>query len=305
MCDSNVTKATPTEKPRYPGGDTTYSWVNLQDSSQCAIVFKHLKGNTTEQDYIDLDLYNYQESSLEKQYAAYQETLKIIFINSTFNVSNVEDHIICLDLKLNYTTLDNLLILMVQLAVNISESETYNEAYGYAVQVPPLYRDVLRHDEKFWKTTLKDACGWLSDYAQDTRNNKYTFQNALEKVKGDMDAALLQFNNLNNYFLKLNNEMLNKIEPTIRLGKEYLERNITKVKLAEEFLTPYFTKAVQNLADISADITHVNRNYNEETVKVREKLVQAYRLLFKFKLPVINNYNVYKLGLVESSSGNQ
>ena len=101
-----------------------------------------------------------------------------------------------------------------------------------------------------------------------------------------------QFNNLNNYFLLLYSDVLNKIEPTIRLGKEYMEKNITKVKLAEEFLTPYFTKAVQDVADIIADITDVTKDYNQEIVKGQEKLTQAYEQLFDLKLPVINDYSV-------------
>ena len=306
MCDSNVTIATTTEENRNSGDERTHShsWVNLQNASQCARVFKHLKGNITDPSYIELDLDYVAKNAIEKQYVAYRETLDTIFGNSTFNLSGVEDHTKCLDLEMNYTTLDNLLILMTRLAANVSESEMYDEAYGYAVQIPPLYRERLRHDEtRFGEmaTTLGETCGWLNGYAEDTADNKDKTLENFEKTTDDIDAALRQFNSLNNLFLKLCNDVLNKIEPTIHRGKEYLERNITKVKLAEEFLTPYFTKAVQDLAEISADITDVTKDYNEEMVKGREKLTLAYKHLFELKLPIINNYNVYKLDLVKAA----
>ena len=63
---------------------------------------------------------------------------------------------------------------------------------GYAVQIPPLYRERLRHDEtKFSEmvTTLRETCGWLNDYAQDTTNNKDKVMEDFEKTKDDMDAA--------------------------------------------------------------------------------------------------------------------
>ena len=306
MCDSNVTIATTTEENRNSGGERTHShsWANLQNASQCARVFKHLKGNITDPRYIEIDLDYVEKNAIEKKYATYRETLDNIFGNSTFNLSSVEDHTKCLNFEMNYTTLDNLLILMTRLAANVSESETYDEAYGYAVQIPPLYRERLRHDETRFRemaTALRETCGWLNGYAQDTAGNKDKTLKDFEKITDDIDAALRQFNNLNNLFLKLYNDVLNKIEPTIHRGKEYLERNITKVKLAEEFLTPYFTKAVQDLAEISADITDVNKDYNKEMVKGQEKLTLAYKHLFELKLPIINNYNVYKLNLVKAA----
>ena len=269
MSSENVTVATTattvsttTEENGNSGGHGghSYSWVNLQDQSQCAKVFKHLKGNITAP-HVQSDLDFVEADSVEKQYTAYRETIKTIFGNSTFDVSNVEDHAKCLDLELNYTALDNILILMTQLAVNVSEAETYDEAYCYAVQIPPLYRERLRYDEtKFFDlhVTVHKLCGWLYDYALDVRNNNKVLED-FGKIMDDMDAASRQLNNLNNYLLQFYNEIVNKIEPTIRLGKEYIEKKITKVKLAENFLTPFFTKVVQDVAEIITDMTVVNK----------------------------------------------
>ena len=99
MCDSNVTIATTTEENRNSGGDETHShsWVNLQNASQCGKVFKHLKGNITDPYWIKVDLEYVEENAIEKRYAAYRETVETVFGNSTFNVSNVEDHTKCLE----------------------------------------------------------------------------------------------------------------------------------------------------------------------------------------------------------------
>ena len=263
-----------------------------------------MKGNITDPNWIDEDLEYVEENAIEKKYAAYLETLNTLFSNSTFNLSSVEDHAKCLDLESNYTALDNLLILMTRLAANVSEAETYDEAYSYAVQIPPLYRERLRHDETEFpqkREELTETCGWVRNYGQETAEAKDEVIKDFGKTRDEMEAAIRQFNNLNSSFVKLYDAVLNKIEPTIQLGRRYIERNITKVTLAEEFLTPYFTKSVQDLADTYADIVDATKDYVEEMLKARERFISAYDQIFKLKLPIINNYSVYQLELVKDA----
>ena len=300
-----------TEETRQPNVDVDdpvvhkQSWARLNDPSKCNTVFKHMKGNITDGHWIEYDMKYVRDNAIEKKYANYYESIETVYGNTTFNVSGVDQHNECLAQEANYTFIDNLLILMFKLAVNVTNSDTYDEAYSYAVQIPPLYRQRLNYDKTKFREQqydLQETCGWMRRYADETSKATDKFRRDFEKVKDERDAAVRQINNLKSYFSTLYHYVMEKVKPTIDMGMGYINKNLTKVELAEEFVTPYFTKAVQDIADINADIMGVTKDYIEEMEKGRDKLVGTYSALFELKLPVVNYYIIHKLHMINAAA---
>ena len=95
--------------------------------------------------------------------------------------------------------------------------------------------------------------------------------------------------------------MLHKIQPTVKLGSDYVSGNITKVELAEAFAAAHFTKAIQDLADCNADLVDTAKDFTNAILKGRDRLVSMYDELFDLKLPILNRFTVNQLELVKQA----
>ena len=82
----------------------------------------------------------------------------------------------------------------------------------------------------------------------------------------------------------------------------YLDKNIDKLKLSQEFASALFLKYRENVADLTYDLQQLVKSFKGEMALGMEKLKDIYNMYFKFKLPVINNYNVYQLNLVRNAT---
>ena len=256
-------------------------------------------------DDIDDDLRRVRTKLIQDQFAKYQQVVADVFQNTTLNLSSIAPHVECSETVEELTVMDDLFILITQLGANITHAESFDEAYGYALQIPPLY--MLRrkqYDETQFGDIYSNAatkCGWLRNYGRETSEAGKEALEDLEKVTDVKESAVRQFGTLTNLFNKLHHEVLHKIEPVIKLGSEYIDGKITKGELAEAFATAHFTKAIQDLADCNADLADIAKDYTNAMIKGRDLFVSMYNELFDLKLPILNTFTVNQLELVKKA----
>ena len=282
-----------------------YPWATINDVSQCSPTFAELVDLMNSiYDDIDNDLRIVRRKLIQDQFAKYRQAVADAFQNTTANLSSIAPHVGCLDLEEELTVMDDLFILITELGANITHAQSFDQAYGYAIQIPPLYKLRKQYDETQFNDIESNAatkCGWLRNYGRETNEAGTKALHGLEKVTDEKESALRQFGSLTKLFNKLHHEVLHKIQPTVQLGYDYVSGKITKVELAEAFVAAHFTKAIQDLADCNADLVDIAKDFTNAILKGRDRLVFVYDELFDLKLPVLNAFTVNLLGLVKQA----
>ena len=305
---TNTTTANPDDQPPTPpnfGGDTDKdwsrnSWNNINDVSECRSAFDDL-----------VEKYKWFEDVLEwmkrsgEDIKTYHNNLNTIFQNTTIDISAIESHKKCREFSDESNDILELFIIIIELATNLTKSETLEEAYSYAVQIPPFYKRRIKYDVDYLEeldTNVREECDWLRELGEETREDGGKVGRELGSAKDQKEAALRQFNSLTDLFNKLYKEIVDKINPTTSTAKEYINGFLEKTALCQEFETPLFKKAIEDLSDINRDLVEVLKDYIEEMTVGLAKMRRAYTGLFKLKLPVMNSYNIQQLQLVQRAA---
>ena len=306
--ESNTTTANPDDQPPTPpnfGGDTDKdwsknSWNNVNDVSECRPAFDDL-----------VEKYRWFENALEwmkssgENIKTYENNLDTIFENTTIDISSIESHRKCKELTDESGNILKLFTIIMELATNLTKSETLEEAYSYAVQIPPFYKRRIKYDADYLEeldTNVREECDWLRELGEETREDGGRVGREFGNAKDQKDAALRQFTTLTELFNKLYKEIVDKIDPTTSTSKEYINGFVEKTALCLEFETPLFKKAIEDLSDINRDLVEVLKDYIEEMTVGLGKMRRAYTGLFKLKLPVMNSYNIHQLQLVQRAA---
>ena len=137
---------------------------------------------------------------------------------------------------------------------------------------------------------------------QKMKEETQRIEQEFEKLEELTSNTERPFSSLALFFKSLNNELSNKISIFTRKGKEYLDQKIAKSKLSQEFASINFLKYRENVGDITDDLPQFIKDYNEELTLGMEKLKEIYKKVLGFRVPVINNYNVYQLNLVKNAT---
>ena len=236
----------------------------------------------------------------------YHQIVEELYLNTSISPSEIEEHRKCSDALDEAVGVFDVYQTIVELALNMTKSDTFTEAYSYAIQIPPLLKmtKLLFTDEKV-KTidrSVSRECDWL-DRIHWTTSNEYS---RLREDFGKLDELTSSTDRLFKTMVplshNLNNELSHKITIFTRKGQEYLDQRITKSKLSQEFASRLFLKYRENIADLTHELEEAIKEYDEEMSIGMEKLKDHYRKLFELSLPVINNYNVYKLNLVKNAA---
>ena len=283
-----------------------YPWTTIGDVSECSPTFVELVDlmNSPHND-IDNDLRIVREKLIQDQLVKYRQVVTDVFQNTTFNLSSFAPHVDCWEIGEELIVMDDLFILITQLGANITHAKSFDEAIGYAIQIPPLYK--LRrkqYDETQFNDIESNAatkCGWLRNYGRETDEAGKEALEGLEKVADEKESAARQFGTLTKLFNKLHHEVLHKIEPIVKLGSDYISGKFTKGELADAFVTAHFTKAIQDLADCNADLVDITKDYTNTMVKGRDLFLFMYDELFDLKLPILNTFTVNQLELVKKA----
>ena len=277
-----------------------YPWAKISDVSQCSPTFVELVDLMNSiYDDIDNDLRIVRRNLIQDQFEKYRQAIADLFQNTTFNVSSIRPHVECSNLEEELTAMDDLFILITQLGANITHAESFEEAYRYAVQIPPLYKLRKQYDETQFNDIEYNAatkCSWLRNYGREAGSKALE---GMEKVADETDSAARHLESLLNLFNKLLHEALYKIWETVDHGLHYVSGNITKVELAKAFTAPYFTKAIQDLNGWNLDLEYIRKDYINAMVKGRERLVYVYDKLLDLKPPILNTFIVDQLELVK------
>ena len=308
LTESNLCKESDTGISNNPDSTQVSSidvWANVKHKNECESTFAEMKDLASGlYDDIESDLRYVRTRLIQDKYVLYRQIINGIFANSTFNLSSVELHRECLDIEGNMTYLDDLFIDITELGANLSLATTYHEAYQYAVQIPPLYRKRIQYNETQFYNTYNDArkaCSWLESYGEETRQEGNKHMRDFGIIRDFKDTAVRKLNKMTKLFNRIYVEVTHKIEPIVKLGAEYLNKTITKLMLAEKLDTAFFTKAVQDLEDIYEDLVDINKDYSEDMIKGKNKVVALYNKLLNLKLPILNESSIYDLELVKSA----
>ena len=305
---TNMTTVNPVDQPPTPpnfGGDTDKdpsknSWNNVDDISECRPAFDDLM----ERYGFFKDILEWMKRSREDM-DRYQNNLNLIFENSTINISSLESHRKCREHLDEYADIVELFVTILELADNLTKSETLEEAYSYAVQIPPFYKRRIKYETDYFEefdTNLREACDWLRKSGQEMRVDGGRVGREFGNAKDQKDTALRHFATLTELFNKLYKEIVDKIDPTTSTAKEYMNGSVEKTELCQEFETPVFTKAIEDLSDTNRDLVEILKDYVEEMTIGLGKMKKAYNNLFGLELPVLNSYNIYQLELVQRAA---
>ena len=284
------------------------SWIKITDRSQCEIEFAKFqdKANSPLDDIVS-DYGFVTRNPMDKRYDVYIESAEFIFANGSRNLTALEEHRKCMAYREEFRLVDEIFVNITGYGANMSTSKTYHEAYQYAKHIPMYYRQriALSLQEEDYKSVfdkMKEACNWMSNYGKDTKEEGDKIVRDFERVQDQMAVSVRHYASLTTLFNNLFKEVMQKIEPAVNMAGFYLQNNITKINLAKEFEAPSFTKAVGDLADYNKQLVDVAKDFTDEMVKGKDKLETAYQQLFHLKLPVFNDYNVYRLQLVEDAA---
>ena len=150
---------------------------------------------------------------IQDRYVNYRKTVDTIFGNDpTLNLSSVSAHAECLDMEEDLVKMDDLFILIAELGGNISRSLSYQEAYSYAIQIPPLYQmrkqkyDPAEFDDILDR--VRTTCHWLSDFGHEASSAAKEVLDDFKIITDERDWALRKFDDIGKLFSRLNNEVI-------------------------------------------------------------------------------------------------
>ena len=147
-------------------------------------------------DNIDAFVVHARTRVMRDKFANYSYFLDYIFPNETFNATSVPLHSECLDLKKQAIEMDDIIFNITDLGWNITLSRTYNEAYKYAVQIPPLYRRRKLYNESYIYDVHDEViakCNWLKNWGEESKQAGEKALDDFDKIMDERDTALRHF----------------------------------------------------------------------------------------------------------------
>ena len=287
--------------PRY---FDTRTWTNVHALDQCNSTFMDLKQISYELEYILA--YNIKEPASD--FNRYRRGVEELYLNTSVNISEILEHVECLDAQDEAMDVVGIYETMAELAVNVTRSDTFAEAYSYAIQIPPLFKvtEVSYAYENLGviESNVQIKCNWLSKISNKIMVMAYVdhiFQEAENLVELPSNIRLL-FKSMAPFFNNLNNEIRHNIKIFTGKAQDYLDQKITKSKLSQKFASTHFLMYKENVEDLTDDLQQVIKDYKKEITTGMDKLKDYYKTYLKLDLPVINYNNVYQLNLVKNAA---
>ena len=256
-------------------------------------------------DDIDAFVVHARTRVMRDKFANYSDFLDYIFPHETFNATSVPLHGECLDLKQQAIEMDEIIFNITDLGWNITLSRTYNEAYKYAIQIPPLYRRRKLYNESYIYEVHDEViakCNWLKNWGEESKETGEKALDDFEKIMDERDTALRHFESIGRLFNRLYDKVFNKILPAVTLGDYYLEGNVTKLTLSGAFDTLHLRKAVDELSDLSGDLSEFTNAYANAMINGRDKFKDMYEKMLSLKLPILNLLTANNLKLVKHTA---
>ena len=278
-----------------------FTWRSVNELEQCGAEFTKLK-QSRYLDYPSISV-KYTISRLN----GYHDRIKELYSNTSIDVDTVEEHRECSDALNKTMEIADVYQKIAELALNVTKSDTFTEAYSYVIQIGPLYKmtkvSFTRETLSVIDSNVENNCNWMRNIIY----NKFNYESIalgeeFEKLEELTRSTHRLFKAIIPLFNSLNNELGHKIATFTGKGQDYLNQKINKSQLSQEFASTLFLKYRENAADFTHDLEQVIKEYEEELILGMEKLKEIYTKRLGFSLPVINNYNVYQLNLVRNAT---
>ena len=221
----------------------------MNELEQCGPEFTKLK-----QSY-DLDFVFTEVKGIISKLNGYHPRIKELYSNTSIDVNSVEEHRECSDALNKTMEILHVYQKIAELALNLTKSDTLNDAYSYVIQIGPLYKitKVSFTEEILWainKNVLQN-CNWLSSLRWELQDRLIEEFDKLEEVTRNIHRL---FKAMTPLFNSLNNELSHKISTFTGKGQDYLNQKINKSQLSQEFASTLFLKYRENVADFSHDL---------------------------------------------------
>ncbi len=296
-----------TEPPEMNIRPLTFPWNRITDHSQCKDLFEDMKDYMYGQnDAVTFYLrYNSFVNRINEQnYQVFLSAIDTIYANSTYSEFSIKSHNICVEMREKTENISNILFKTMTLGVNISKTDSFDEAYHFGLQLLSLHRDRLQYDPNNFKTmedTYDSACGWLYRYGSDSLVNGRIAMRDFDDALDHKEAALRQFRKIQSSFASIFESVYSVGEPAILKMVDFLNQNCTKLELATYIDTPVFTNTINYLTNALNDFSDAVKDYQEEMIRGREKMTAAYQVLAELKLPILNSYTIYQLTFMQAA----
>ena len=243
----------------------------------------------------------YLEMQIQTGQIKYEDRMKEIFMNSTFDYSSNQNHRKCLEEEKSYRTETERQIQIAkqlkEMALELTNSNEISEALSYANQLVTRYQDI--RDITVEHAKMRENCYWYRDI----------FRGEFELTHGSIQQMYVnipfidqlngQFIGIGNYYTSLSDVYKSSMIPTLLHLEEYLSRNITKNKLHGLLELNTFIMARENVLEFNQDL-HRDLKYFIESVKnVLENFASSYSTIAQLEIPILTTYNVHELMVVK------
>ncbi len=272
-----------------------------EDVINCSSVFHDAER------YLTVSLYNldrYMPSILELE-KTYLSKVNPIYVNMSEILAVLPQHKKCMDMIHHIGNLSLELDSFYHTMKNISVSKSVSEA------IPLLKR---LYDQYFlWKVLnvnftrygrivdSYDNCEWHREASYDEAPK---VEEVIEKVEDSRDDRVSANQYVHDAFTQYNGleSMYNaKIFPTLMLLPKYLTKNMSKVELATEFQKIVFTKALNDLADLAAEMVSYAKDFKNAVTTLSIDVTEGFKKLSRFTMPVLNYINVKELSFYKAA----
>ncbi len=273
------------------------AWFEVTDQNQCDHAFEELKRSYEKwQSFLSLLGHG-------RTFEMYHERIAKIYHSSVWNISDIVEHAECVLHEEQSTEILQSLILVVQLGKNITQSESFEEALGYALQVAPATIPILglttEGIEELNDDIIRD-CSWLSIGAKETQASKRHVASDLARANEETKTAARHFVFLAESYKKIHDHVKHLIFPSLELGFDYLNQKTSKLNLSRTISQKKYTRALLDLEE-TEELMDTMARYAEAMVIAREKIGHAYGTVFTLKLPILHRGNIRELELVKAA----
>ena len=208
--------------------------------SKCNAVFEELRDNL--RSLIVRDLKRMKHNSMELDHQKYHTFVENIPLTATMNSSLYHDREKCWSYEREIIYLDNLLNNIIKLAANISETNSFSEAFKYAMQMLKLYEERMQYRAAQIDTMYSDVRKVIEKIIEtwdDIEGPLEYFHDIRLHVR---NSVIGQYHDIQQNYHLLYVRFFRDIVPTITKAKSYLEQNATKTDLAKKFNFHIFLK---------------------------------------------------------------
>ena len=291
-------------KPVNSSIEQNYTWSEVTNFSNCSDVFGVLRANLSS--LIVRDLKRMKHKSMEQEYQKYSTFVENIPLTATLNTSVYHGREKCCSYEDEIIYLDNLLNDIIKLAANISETNSFSEAYKYAMQMVKLF------EERRQYSAIKIGMMY-SDVRTFCRNTYYTIKDTLDELDGPLEyfhdirlhlrnSVIGQYYEIKDNYHLLYVRFFRDIVPIVMKAESYLDKNTTKNDLAMVFNSHVFLMDVNDLNYLARDLEEMINNYIQQMQISLNQVNIIYRKIFSFDFPVLSSYNIYNLPFVKAAA---